>query len=199
MYPIPPKSTPARPARALATALLAGALLLAGAAAQPGPASPHGAHVAPAAPGDAGDAAALEIAFMSDMIAHHRGAVAMAEWLLARAPSPELRQAAEAILAAQEPEIQRMTEWLRAWYEREPEPAAAMQREMDAMLAALAEADDPERAFLEAMIAHHMGAIDMAQLALANAAHAELRALARDVIVSQTEEVFAYREWLAGR
>lgn len=141
----------------------------------------------------------FEVAFMSMMVAHHEGAIEMAEWVLERTQDAEIRAAAEAVIAAQGPEIERMTAWLEEWYGRELDEAAAdmMRADMSAMMEQMAAGEDPDRAFLEMMSGHHMSAIDMAQLALVRAEHSELRALARDIIVAQAGEVFDYQERLA--
>src|SRR5690606_23166284 len=126
----------------------------------------------------------FEVAFMSMMVAHHQGAVAMADWVLERGDEPEVLSAARAIQAAQGPEIERMTAWLREWYGADVDAgyAATMEADMGGMMAVMAAGADPDTAFLEEMIRHHQGAIDMAQLALERATHAELRELARDII-----------------
>jgi uncharacterized protein (DUF305 family) len=43
--------------------------------------------------------------------------------------------------------------------------------------------------FIDAMVPHHQGAIDMAQVALENAEHPEILALAKDVISAQETEI----------
>jgi uncharacterized protein (DUF305 family) len=43
--------------------------------------------------------------------------------------------------------------------------------------------------FIDAMIPHHQGAIEMAQVALENAEHPEILALAEDVVASQETEI----------
>ncbi len=141
----------------------------------------------------------FEVTFMSMMVAHHEGAIEMAEWVLERTEDAEIRAAAEAVIAAQGPEIEQMTAWLQEWYGRELDEAAAdmMRADMSAMMEQMAAGEDPDRAFLEMMSGHHMSAIDMAQLALVRAEHSELRALARDIVVAQAGEVFDYQERLA--
>lgn len=53
-----------------------------------------------------------------------------------------------------------------------------------------------DKAFIEMMIAHHQGAVDMAELIPANAKHAELRKLGADIITAQTEEIALMKSWL---
>jgi len=55
-----------------------------------------------------------DVAFACGMIAHHQGAIDMAEVLLAHGDDPQMRALAEAIIAAQVAEIGQMTEWLAA-------------------------------------------------------------------------------------
>ncbi|ACM03846.1 CopM family metallochaperone [Cereibacter sphaeroides] len=53
-----------------------------------------------------------DVAFACGMIAHHQGAIDMAEVLLEHGDDPQMRALAEEIIAAQGPEIERMTTWL---------------------------------------------------------------------------------------
>ncbi|MDZ4067684.1 MAG: DUF305 domain-containing protein [Tabrizicola sp.] len=55
-----------------------------------------------------------DVAFACGMIAHHQGAIDMAEVLLAHGDDPQMRALAEEIIAAQVAEIGQMTEWLAA-------------------------------------------------------------------------------------
>jgi uncharacterized protein (DUF305 family) len=50
--------------------------------------------------------------FVRSMIPHHQGAIDMAKIVLAFGKDPEIRQLAEAIVAAQEKEIAEMQAWL---------------------------------------------------------------------------------------
>ena len=50
-------------------------------------------------------------------------------------------------------------------------------------------------AFIEGMIPHHQGAIDMAKQALSQADHEELKELAEQMIASQQAEIDKMREW----
>lgn len=64
--------------------------------------------------GKTGDA--FDKAFITEMVAHHQGAIEMATAAKANASHEELRQLADAIIAAQTKEIGEMREWYKAWY-----------------------------------------------------------------------------------
>ncbi len=55
-----------------------------------------------------------DVAFACGMIAHHQGAIDMAQVLLAHGENPEMRKLADEIIAAQVGEIALMTSWLAA-------------------------------------------------------------------------------------
>jgi len=55
-------------------------------------------------------------AFISEMITHHQGAIAMAELALDNANHAEIKQMAGAIISAQSSEITQMTAWHAAWF-----------------------------------------------------------------------------------
>ncbi len=144
---------------------------------------------------------AFEVGFMSMMIAHHQSATEMAQWILERTEDPGITQAAQTIIDEQEAEIAQMTGWLQEWYGREPdaEMMGMMNEMMGGMMQTMMDASDPDRAFLEGMSEHHDGAIDMAQLALLQSTHPELRTLGRDIIVAQAEEIAQFQTWLTER
>jgi uncharacterized protein (DUF305 family) len=140
----------------------------------------------------------FEVAFMSMMIAHHRSATEMAQWILDRTENAEILKAAQTIIEDQEAEIGQMTGWLQEWYGREPdaEMMNMMASSMDSMMDTMMNAEDPERAFLAQMSIHHDSAIDMAQPALFQSTHGELRTLAQNIIVAQAEEIAQFQTWL---
>lgn len=57
--------------------------------------------------------------------------------------------------------------------------------------------DDFDKAFLAEMIVHHQGAVTMAQAALQNAKHQEIRQMAESIISAQTTEINQMRQWQA--
>ena len=55
-------------------------------------------------------------AFIDAMIPHHESAIEMANVVLKESENPEIREIAEAIVEAQEREIEQMTSWRDEWY-----------------------------------------------------------------------------------
>ena len=55
--------------------------------------------------------------------------------------------------------------------------------------------DDFDKAFIEMMIPHHQGAIEMAEEALESAKHQEIKDLATDIIEAQQREIDMMNEW----
>lgn len=55
--------------------------------------------------------------------------------------------------------------------------------------------DDFDKAFMEEMIIHHEGAIDMAKLIETNAKHDEIKQLGKDIIDAQSKEIDMMQTW----
>lgn len=55
--------------------------------------------------------------------------------------------------------------------------------------------DTFDQAFLSEMIIHHEGAVEMAQLALTNAKHQEIKDLAKAIIAAQNKEIGDMQSW----
>jgi uncharacterized protein (DUF305 family) len=51
-----------------------------------------------------------------------------------------------------------------------------------------------DKAFIDAMVPHHEGAVEMAEVALENAEHEEIRGVAEDIISSQRAEIEVFGE-----
>lgn len=62
----------------------------------------------------------FDLAFIDAMITHHESAILMAQVAEQRAAHPELKQLAQAIVAAQQREIDQMRQWRAAWYGATP-------------------------------------------------------------------------------
>lgn len=140
-----------------------------------------------------------DVAFTQGMIPHHRQAVDMSALAPTRAASPEVKDLAARISAAQGPEIEQMTGMLAAWGAPAP-PAGAMsgmgsmpmngmlsEQQMGQLTAASGTGFD--RMFLEQMTAHHRGAVQMAQTELAQGQNPQAKALAETIIAAQQAEI----------
>ena len=134
--------------------------------------------------------------FIDSMIEHHQGAVDMAEQALMQAEHPELRVLAEAILADQKTEIAQMQSWRQTWYP-DLSPTEGMHMDMGPMEAAEDTTKPYDLRFIEAMIPHHEGAIEMAKDALKNATRAEIRELAQAIITAQETEIAQMKQWFS--
>ena len=55
--------------------------------------------------------------------------------------------------------------------------------------------NDFDKAFIEMMIAHHQGAIDMAELSPDRAKHDEIEKLSEDIILAQQKEIADMKQW----
>ena len=73
---------------------------------------------------------------------------------------------------------------------------SSMMAEMNANLAGKT-GDAFDQAFIEEMIVHHEGAVDMAELALTNAKHPEIKTLANAIISAQNSEIAQMKAWLS--
>lgn len=146
-----------------------------------------------------------DVAFAQQMIPHHQQAVQMADMAEGAGAGPEVQQLADDIAAAQGPEIATMTGWLESWDEDVPEDMSGMDgmdhgdmdtEDMPGMMST-EEMDQLEgvsgaefdQMFLTMMIAHHEGAIEMAQTEQAGGEYAEAVALAKKIEADQTAEI----------
>ena len=136
-----------------------------------------------------------DVAFAEMMIPHHQQAVEMAKLAETRAESQEVKDLAVAIEAAQDPEIQTMQGWLKSWGE-DGTSHEMSHDEMPGMvddkaMGNLGKATGAEfdRQFLTAMIAHHEGAIAMAESEKSDGVHKGSLRLAEAIIKTQTAEI----------
>jgi uncharacterized protein (DUF305 family) len=155
----------------------------------------------PAAPGTAAAHNDADTTFAQMMVIHHEGAIEMAALAETEAETPEVRDLATRIKAAQGPEIDRMRGWLKEWGEPAPEDADMGGMGHDGMdmggldqEAAMDELDQLDgtaldRRFLTLMIQHHQGALTMAEQQVANGSNGDAIALAKTIISAQQKEI----------
>jgi uncharacterized protein (DUF305 family) len=146
-----------------------------------------------------------DVAFATQMIPHHQQAVTMADLALQKATTAEVKTLATAIKAAQAPEIEQLSRWLKAWGKPVPTPGehdghtmAGMMnpQEMDDLTKASGSMFD--RMWTEMMIKHHQGAVAMAKTEQTSGKDAASVALAKTIQTAQTTEI-ATMQRLLGR
>lgn len=149
-----------------------------------------------------------DVMFARMMYPHHAQAVEMATMVQGRTDNLDVVALASAIQAAQQPEMDRMTAWLNEW--GQPAPSSDMgemsgmnhssdmgtmtQQDMDALNAATGAEFD--RQWLTMMIAHHEGAIDMANTEIADGSNPDAQEMARTIVATQQQEIDTMRAML---
>jgi uncharacterized protein (DUF305 family) len=142
--------------------------------------------------------------FIANMIAHHQGAVDMAKAAQSNAKHSELKTMADNIVTAQEKEIADMLAWQKDWgypstsaEDMQDHSAMGMMDSMSGMMTELEgkTGDDFDKAFLEQMILHHQGAIDMAAPGKDNASRQEVKDLSSAIVNDQMKEIAQMRTW----
>lgn len=173
-----------------------------------------GSHVT-APPTGAPSATALytdeDLTFLTHMIAHHQQAIDMATLVPARSDRQEFLTFARYVASAQQSEIDAMNALLQAAADRgQPAPHHEMSGDppMDGMLsraqmAALKAASGAEfeRLWLQGMIRHHQGAIDMALAQQQREFESRrqpygIAAMADDMLAAQRGEIGMMKTWL---
>lgn len=142
--------------------------------------------------------------FIANMIAHHQGAVDMANLALKNAQHQEIKDLATAIVTAQTAEINNMTSWQTAW----GYPASSGEMMMDHSAMGMEDTNAGmmnelgnktgeafDKAFLEQMIMHHQSAINMSAPGKTNAQRQEVKDLTAAIIAAQTKEIQQMKQW----
>lgn len=161
-------------------------------------ASSHTASGSPTSVAPQANSADVEFATM--MIPHHAQAVEMADLVPSRTQNAWLIGFAQKVKDAQQPEIDQMTEALKAWGQPVPGTDSAHDHAghggMEGMMtpeqmANLEKLSGPEfdREWITMMIAHHRGAVAMAKTELAEGENPEMKKLAQQIVDSQQAEI----------
>ncbi len=147
-----------------------------------------------------------DVTFAQDMIQHHRQATDMAKLAVGgRTENEEILDLADRILAAQEPEINTMSGWLKSWDKEVPSDDGGMEGmdhgsssssdmpgmmsddEMAALENSLGEVFNEQ--FLTMMTAHHEGAIEMAKTEEKDGKYTQAVMLAKKIQKDQAAEI----------
>ena len=167
----------------------------------------------------------VDAGFARDMQAHHAQAVELSRMVRDRTDDEEVRVLALDILLTQNNQAGQMAGWLETWGlpQTSDRPVMAWAGEGHAHgtasddgaqgLAAMpgwvssedlarldaAEGVEAERLYLQLMIPHHEGGVEMARLAQDDAQGAQVRALARSIVTSQRAEIAVLEQMLEAR
>lgn len=135
--------------------------------------------------------------FLSGMIPHHQEAVDTSALILARTNNPKLAQFTQQVIITQSQEISQMKQW---YINIQGKPYQAdgtytpMMASTKDLQAATPEAD---ALYMQGMIAHHEGAIVMAQQILPITQNPDIKKMAQAIIDTQSKEVDLLKRWLA--
>ena len=142
-----------------------------------------------------------DIMFAQMMIPHHQQAVDMSTLAETHTTNPEILALAKQIKDAQAPEIKQMTDWIES-----SGAGMDMGHDMgmggmlsDEQMTALDNAQGAafDKLYLEGMIGHHEGALQMAKM-IENSSNAEAKTLAANIVTSQSAEIEKMKQMLAG-
>lgn len=149
--------------------------------------------------------------FIQNMIVHHEQAVWMSDLAPERASSRDVKELASRISDVQGLEIDAMNRWLsqhsiptvnptapdhHTGGDHSSMPGMATQEQLQQLEDAKGEAFD--KLWLQLMIAHHEGALTMAEEVRGSGIDVRVQEIADDVVVEQTDEIQRMRGWLAG-
>lgn len=151
-----------------------------------------------------------DVMFAQMMIPHHQQAVEMSDLILAKPDAdPRVLALAGQIKAAQAPEITQMTGWLEGWgfkvmpmdndmdhSDHAGSGMDGMMSEKDMQELEAATGADASRMFLEGMVKHHEGAVEMAQAEIADGKNPDAIKLAESIVASQQQEITVMKDLL---
>lgn len=135
-----------------------------------------------------------EKVFITEMIPHHQEAIDTSKIVLAQTQDPELKKFTQDVIDAQSKEVTQMKGWLKSWFNEE----YITNTNYMPMMGDLSKFEDKalDKMYVEGMIRHHQGAIDMAQKVLTLNPRPEIKKMANDIISVQQTEVNTLQQWL---
>jgi len=148
-----------------------------------------------------------DVAFATNMIPHHRQAVELAALAPDRSSNPRLVALANQISAAQQPEINVMKVFLVQWNENPDTNSGhaghggTMVGMVDpATMTKLQSLDGAEfdTLWLQSMLSHHQGAVEMAKAEIANGDNVDAKTLANNIVTTQEAEIGQMKQMLGG-
>ncbi|WP_040812455.1 DUF305 domain-containing protein [Nocardia concava] len=135
-----------------------------------------------------------DVSFLQMMYPHHAQAVEMAKLVPTRSQNQQLITLAQAVEQAQSPEMQQITTLLQSF--GKPAPSGDMGHGMPGMMTTDQMTKlqgmsgmDFDKMWMQMMIEHHKGAIDMANTELKQGVNAESKTLAQSIVTAQQQEI----------
>ena len=140
-----------------------------------------------------------ETMFATMMIPHHQQAIDMSELALANSSNADVKKLAQQIIDAQAHEIEQMQSWIDGHGHEVHGDHDMMGMASEEDLARLKTLKSPEfdELFLNLMIVHHEGALDMVSM-LDGTDKAEAKELAQHIVEVQKAEIELMNRLLAG-
>ena len=146
---------------------------------------------------------AADTMFTQGMIPHHAQAVEMSDMMLKKhGMDARITALATKIKAAQAPEIEMMTGWLKTW--NEPTQMASghgmgdgMMGDEDLKTLDAAQGTEAAKLFLTQMIAHHEGAVITAKTEISQGKNPDAIQLGKSIVTSQEAEIQEMKTLLA--
>ena len=140
-----------------------------------------------------------DLQFLDSMTMHHQHGLEMAKMAQEKASHAELKAFAQKTAADQQKEIDQMKRWREEWYAGKPEAVnmslPGMSHNMDMGKLQAASGHEFDMMFLDMMIPHHQGAIDMSRDALKKASRQEVKTFARQTISKQQKDKAQMTKW----
>lgn len=148
-----------------------------------------------------------DVTFARDMMPHHKQALQLVDLARDRSTDRALLDLGGKIAAAQGPEMGQLSDMLRSWGE---DPGAGMHHGGhgmampgmvdDATMKRLESLSGREfdTLWLESMISHHQGAVEMARAEIANGDNPQAKTLAQHIIEAQEAEIAQMKKMLEG-
>jgi len=135
-----------------------------------------------------------EKVFIQEMIPHHQEAIDTSKVVFAQTQDPELKKFTQDVMDAQTNEVTQMKGWLKNWFNE----AYVTNSNYMPMMGNLSKFEGKalDKMYVEGMIRHHQGAIDMAQKVLTLNPRTEIKKMADDIISVQQTEVNTLQQWL---
>ena len=144
--------------------------------------------------------AEYDLQFIDTMTKHHQMAVMMSEAAVQKGSDSRVKEFGRKGGEEQKKDVERLAAWRQQWYSNAPDAhnmqlpgAASMNMDMSHMQTSSGHAFD--MMFVDMMIPHHRGALEMSRDALQRAQRQELKNFAQETIDKQEKEIVELEAW----